>query len=183
MKKLNKKEIFIKSIPLLLTLLSCVLLISYAYYKIKLEGQKEHFISTDTISFSYIENEDKISITSVNPLSDTDGKAQSNYFEFNVSSNLTSGMSVDYEISISKITATNNFNDSDVKIYLTDGNNNQIVEPTIISNLVDNSKISGAKTIYTNNFTYNNSNALQVHTYRLRVWLKEDIDMNNYISK
>ena len=140
MEKLNKKEIFIKSIPLLLTLLSCVLLISYAYYKIKLEGQKEHFISTDTISFSYIENEDKISITSVNPLSDTDGKAQSNYFEFNVSSNLTSGMSVDYEISISKITATNNFNDSDVKIYLTDGNNNQIVEPTIISNLVDNSK-------------------------------------------
>ena len=183
MKKLNKKEIFIKSIPLLLTLLSCVLLISYAYYKIKLEGQKEHFISTDTISFSYIENEDKISITSVNPLSDTDGKAQSNYFEFNVSSNLTSGMSVDYEILISRITATNNFNDSDVKIYLTDGNNNQIVEPTIISNLVDNSKIIRAKTIYTNNFTYNNSNAVQVHTYRLRVWLKEDIDMNNYISK
>ena len=63
-------------------ILSCVLLISYAYYKIKLEGQKEHFISTDTISFSYIENEDKISITSVNPLSDTDGKAQNNYFDF-----------------------------------------------------------------------------------------------------
>ena len=36
MKNVNKKELFIKLIPLFITLLSCIILVSYAYYKIKL---------------------------------------------------------------------------------------------------------------------------------------------------
>ena len=49
--------------------------------------------------------------------------------------------------------------------------------------LEDNNKITNAKTIYQNNFTYNNSNEKQTHTYRLRIWLKNDVDLSKYTTK
>ena len=156
--------------------------VTYSFYKIKLEGQKTHFVSSDLISFTYKESENKIAITNMTPVSDIDGK-KSNYFEFSVSSNLVKDMSVDYEISILKISTTNSFNESDIKAYLTDENDNSLVEPVIISELEDNSKITNAKTIYQNNFTYNNSNEKQTHTYRLRIWLKNDVDLSKYTTK
>ena len=54
---------------------------TYSFYKIKLEGQKQHIVSSDVISFTYKESEDKIAITNMNPISDTQGK-KNNYFEF-----------------------------------------------------------------------------------------------------
>ena len=182
MKNINKKELFIKLIPLFVTLLCCVVLVSYAYYKIKLEGQKEHFVSSDLISFTYKEGEDKIAVTNVTPVSDTDGK-KGNYFEFNVSSNLVKDMSIDYEISILKTSTTNSFSEEDMKAYLTDKDDNMLVDPVVLSTLSDSSKITNAKVIYKNGFTYNNSNEIQTHTYRLRVWLKNDADLSKYTTK
>ena len=182
MKNVNKKELFIKLIPLFITLLSCIILVSYAYYKIKLEGQKTHFVSTDVISFTYKESEDKISITNMEPKSDTEG-IKENYFEFNVASNLVKDMSINYEISILKTSTTNSFEENDVKAYLTDGNDNALVNPILISNLGNSKKIANAKVIYNNSFMYNNSNEIQTHTYRLRVWLKSDINMSKYTVK
>ena len=182
MKNVNKKELFIKLIPLFITLLSCIILVSYAYYKIKLEGQKTHFVSTDVISFTYKESEDKISITNMEPKSDTEG-IKENYFEFNVASNLVKDMSINYEISILKTSTTNSFEENDVKAYLTDGNDNALVNPILISNLGNSKKIANAKVIYNNSFMYNNSNEIQTHTYRLRVWLKIDINMSKYTVK
>ena len=172
--------------PLLIIFIIAILLIvtgvTYSFYKIKLEGQKTHFVSSDLISFTYKESENKIAITNMTPVSNTDGK-KSNYFEFSVSSNLVKDMSVDYEISILKTSTTNSFDESDIKAYLTDENDNSLVEPVIISELEDNSKITNAKTIYQNNFTYNNSNEKQTHTYRLRIWLKNDVDLSKYTTK
>ena len=182
MKNINKKELFIKLIPLFVTLLCCIVLVSYAYYKIKLEGQKEHFVSSNLISFTYKEGEDKISITNMEPKSDTEG-IKENYFEFNVASNLVKDMSINYEISILKTSTTNSFEENDVKVYLTDGNDNALVNPILISNLGNSKKIANAKVIYNNSFMYNNSNEIQTHTYRLRVWLKSDINMSKYTVK
>ena len=182
MKNVNKKELFMKLIPLFITLLSCIILVSYAYYKIKLEGQKTHFVSTDVISFTYKESEDKISITNMEPKSDTEG-IKENYFEFNVASNLVKDISINYEISILKTSTTNSFEENDVKAYLTDGNDNALVNPILISNLGNSKKIANAKVIYNNSFMYNNSNEIQTHTYRLRVWLKSDINMSKYTVK
>ena len=182
MKNGNKKELFIKLIPLFITLLSCIILVSYAYYKIKLEGQKTHFVSSDVISFTYKESEDKISITNMEPKSDTEG-IKENYFEFNVASNLVKDISINYEISILKTSTTNSFEENDVKAYLTDGNDNALVNPILISNLGNSKKIANAKVIYNNSFMYNNSNEIQTHTYRLRVWLKSDINMSKYTVK
>ncbi len=176
--KQNKLVLIIFIIAILLIITG----VTYSFYKIRLEGQKTHFVSSDLISFTYKESENKIAITNMTPVSDTDGK-KSNYFEFSVSSNLVKDMSVDYEISILKTSTTNSFNESDIKAYLTDENNNSLVEPVIISELEDNSKITNAKTIYQNNFTYNNSNEKQTHTYRLRIWLKNDVDLSKYTTK
>ena len=155
---------------------------TYSFYKIKLEGQKTHFVSTDVISFTYKESEDKISITNMEPKSDAEG-IKEKYFEFNVASNLVKDMSINYEISILKTSTTNSFEENDVKAYLTDGNNNALVNPILISNLGNSKKIANAKVIYNNSFMYNNSNEIQTHTYRLRVWLKSDINMSKYTVK
>ena len=155
---------------------------TYSFYKIKLEGQKQHFISSDVISFTYKESEDKISITNMEPKSDTEG-IKENYFEFNVASNLVKDISINYEISILKTSTTNSFEENDVKAYLTDGNDNALVNPILISNLGNSKKIANAKVIYNNSFMYNNSNEIQTHTYRLRVWLKSDINMSKYTVK
>ena len=152
---------------------------TYSFYKIKLEGQKQHIVSSDVISFTYKESEDKISITNMEPKSDTEG-IKENYFEFNVASNLVKDMSINYEISILKTSTTNSFEENDVKAYLTDGNDNALVNPILISNLGNSKKIANAKVIYNNSFMYNNSNEIQTHTYRLRVWLKSDINMSKY---
>ena len=169
-------------IMFIIAILLIVTGVTYSFYKIRLEGQKTHFVSSDLISFTYKESENKISITNTTPVSDIDGK-KSNYFEFSVSSNLVKDMSVDYEISILKTSTTNSFNESDIKSYLTDENDNSLVEPVIISELEDNNKITNAKTIYQNNFTFNNSNEIQTHTYRLRIWLKNDVDLSKYTTK
>ena len=79
---------------------------TYSFYKIKLEGQKQHIISSDVISFTYKESEDKISITNMNPISDTKGK-KNNYFEFKVSSKLKENMNIKYIVSLSKIDIEN----------------------------------------------------------------------------
>ena len=155
---------------------------TYSFYKIKLEGQKTHFVSTDVISFTYKESEDKISITNMEPKSDAEG-IKEKYFEFNVASNLVKDMSINYEISILKTSTTNSFEENDVKAYLTDGNDNALVNPILISNLGNSKKIANAKVIYNNSFMYNNSNEIQTHTYRLRVWLKSDINMSKYTVK
>ncbi len=179
-KKLKQNKLVL--IMFIIAILLIITGVTYSFYKIKLEGQKTHFVSSDLISFTYKESENKIAITNMTPVSNTDGK-KSNYFEFSVSSNLVKDMSVDYEISILKTSTTNSFNEEDIKTYLTDENDNSLVEPVIISELEDNSKITNAKTIYQNNFTYNNSNEKQTHTYRLRIWLKNDVDLSKYTTK
>ena len=150
---------------------------TYSFYKIKLEGQKTHFVSTDVISFTYKESEDKISITNMNPISDTQGK-KNNYFEFKVSSKLKENMNIKYIVSLSKIDIENSFEDNDIKMYLTDGNDNELISPTIISLLEENKKIKDSKIIYANTFAYNEQE--QTHTYRIRIWLKENVDMSKY---
>ena len=150
---------------------------TYSFYKIKLEGQKQHIVSSDVISFTYKESEDKISITNMNPISDTKGK-KNNYFEFKVSSKLKENMNIKYIVSLSKIDVENSFEDNDIKMYLTDGNDNELISPTIISLLEENKKIKDSKIIYANNFIYNEQE--QTHTYRIRIWLKENVDMSKY---
>ena len=150
---------------------------TYSFYKIKLEGQKQHIVSSDVISFTYKESEDKISITNMNPISDTKGK-KNNYFEFKVLSKLKENMNIKYIVSLSKIDIENSFEDNDIKMYLTDGNDNELISPTIISLLEENKKIKDSKIIYANNFIHNEQE--QTHTYRIRIWLKENVDMSKY---
>ena len=150
---------------------------TYSFYKIKLEGQKQHIVSSDVISFTYKESEDKISITNMNPISDTQGK-KNNYFEFKVLSKLKENMNIKYIVSLSKIDIENSFEDNDIKMYLTDGNDNELISPTIISLLEENKKIKDSKIIYANTFAYNEQE--QTHTYRIRIWLKENVDMSKY---
>ena len=150
---------------------------TYSFYKIKLEGQKQHIVSSNVISFTYKESEDKIAITNMNPISDTQGK-KNNYFEFKVSSKLKENMNIKYIVSLSKIDIENSFEDNDIKMYLTDGNDNELISPTIISLLEENNKIKDSKIIYANTFAYNEQE--QTHTYRIRIWLKENVDMSKY---
>lgn len=181
---INRKTM-LKILPIFLILLAIISFASYAYYKINLQGVKEHLIQKDQISFTYEEQEEQLNLTGLNLMSDEDGISQSNYFQFSVSTELSQDMTTEYEISISQILVENNFAKDDVKLYLTSVINNeetQLVGPVIINDLTDNSRITEAKTVYKSDFTYTEANVLQRHTYRLRVWIKDDLDISSYVN-
>ena len=171
--KQNKLALIIFIIAILLIITG----VTYSFYKIKLEGQKTHFVSSDLISFTYKESENKIAITNMTPVSDTDGK-KSNYFEFSVLSKLIKDMSVNYVVSLTTTSTTNSFEESDIKLYLTDENDNELISPVSIGLLEENPRITNSKVVYANSFTYNEKE--QKHTYRIRVWLKDNVDMSKY---
>ncbi len=167
-------------IMFMIAILLIVTGVTYSFYKIRLEGQKTHFVSSDLISFTYKESENKISITNTTPVSDTDGK-KGNYFEFSVLSKLIKDMIVNYVVSLTTTSTTNSFEESDIKLYLTDENDNELISPVSIGLLEENPRITNSKVVYANSFTYNEKE--QKHTYRIRVWLKDNVDMSKYVTK
>ena len=177
-KKLKQNKLVL--IMFIISIILIVTGVTYSFYKIKLEGQKTHFVSSDLISFIYKESENKISITNMTPVSDIDGK-KSNYFEFSVLSKLIKDMSVDYVVSLTTTSTTNSFEESDIKLYLTDENDNELISPVSIGLLEENPRITNSKVVYANSFTYNEKE--QKHTYRIRVWLKDNVDMSKYVTK
>ena len=135
--EINKKSIF-KILPILLVILAIIFIGTYALFNVNLKGEKENLIKTNQLSFTYIEPENSLSLTNVEHISDVEGKSQTDFFEFTVSTELDSGSSLNYQISLLKQATENSFNDSAIKIYLTKLNNNietEVVAPTLISNL------------------------------------------------
>lgn len=179
------RKTLLKILPIFLIVLAIISFASYAYYKINLQGAKEHLIQKDQLSFTYEEQEEQLNLTSLNLMTDKDGINQNNYFQFNILTELSKDMELPYEISISQILVENNFTKDDVKLYLTSVINDEetpLVGPIIINNLDDNLRITDAKTIYENNFIYTESNVVQRHTYRLRIWIKDSIDISSYLN-
>ena len=69
-------------------------------------------------------------------------------------------------------TGNTSLNDNEIKVYLTDYNNNVLVEPTLISNLNN--------TLYSKTNTHSKTLTKIKDKYKLRVWIDKDVLVENW---
>lgn len=96
--------------------------ISFAAFSYSKAGEKENTITTGTITMSYTEDTNGISLVDALPITDATGialKGENNYFDFTVDTKVAGTTSIDYAITAIKDADLSTLPDDGVKIYLT----------------------------------------------------------------
>ena len=166
-----------------LTMLLVALLVlvgaSYAYFDYSFIG-KDNTISTTDVSIKLLEsNKEIITLENQLPISDEQGIVQEgtgNVFDFAVETKSSSNMKLGYKLSIEKLqtdTGYTSLTDDQIKIYLTDTDNNKILGPLKISEL-DNYNL------YEDVNIHSETNNTQVDKYRIRVWIDQDVQVKEW---
>ena len=184
---MNKKR---KTLVIALGIVSVVLLttgITFALFRYAKNGDSENTIKSGNITFLYDEQNREgngISIEDALPMSDTDGKAQTNSFNFKILSNTAPSISLPYEITLRQKAGTDNIGNA-VKVYLakTTGytapvNTEQEVIVSKFSELDDETNNGYAeKILHVDQVPLGSSNYEQ--NYRLKMWLDDSVDYNS----
>lgn len=152
---------------------------SYAYFDYSFIG-KDNTISTTDVSIKLLEsNKEIITLENQLPISDEQGMVQEgtgNVFDFAVETKSSSDMKLGYKLSIEKLqtdTGYTSLTDDQIKIYLTDTDNNKILGPLKISEL-DNYNL------YEDVNIHSETNNTQVDKYRIRVWIDQDVQVKEW---
>ncbi len=172
----TKKEIVI--IGLLLLMVIALIGVSYAAFRFTGEGTKVNSITTGSITMTYEETDNTISLNGALPTTDKTGKTRLNpgeYFDFTVSSNISGDTNINYEISAKEV-GDGTIDGSNIKLYLTrltdDGEEELMTPETYNEESTSNSftgRPSGEMSLYTSSMSSSESNR-----YRLRMWVDED---------
>ena len=142
-------------------------------------------ISTGTISMSYNEPTNGISILDALPMKEETAISTYNesgeMFEFTVSTNASGTLAVPYEINITPVTASNTLADGQVMINLFEGDK-KIVAGTLISALSESTLRTGSKFVYTSTDQHTGEDA-KTTTYTLRMWIPETVNYDDVTGK
>ncbi len=174
----TRKEIVI--IGLILLMILALIGVSYAAFRFTGEGQRVNTITTGSITMTYEESSNTISLNGALPTRDATGKTRLNqgeYFDFTVSSQISGDININYEISAKDVTSSDRKIDgSNIKLYLTrltdDGEEELMTPETYNEEASSNSytgRPSGEMSLYTSSM-----NASESNRYRLRMWVDED---------
>ena len=175
----NKKNILI--IGLILLLVITLIGVSYAAFRFMGVGQRENSITTGSITMSYTESSNTISLNGALPTTDETGMKRLNpgeYFDFTVSSKISGDVNINYEISAKDVTTSERKIDgSNIKLYLTklnsDGTEEQVMSPETYNEEPNANNFTGRPagemSLYTSSMSSSESN-----TYRLRMYVDED---------
>lgn len=172
----KEKKTKILTIVLLVIAVTLVIGVSYAAWRYTFTGNT-NTINTSSIELELLESTDEIiNITNALPMSDTNGIGQSKTFNFAVTTKTSAVQDIGYSLKIEKISVDSGYtalNDNQIKVYLTDYNNTQLLAPTLISDL--NNYVLYGKT------NSHNSTTTQIQDkYKLRVWLDQDVSVNDW---
>ena len=176
----TKKEIVI--IGLILLMVIALIGVSYAAFSFMGEGTKVNSITTGSITMTYEETDNTISLNGALPTTDATGKTRLNdgeYFDFTVSSNISGDVNINYEISAKDVTSSsaNKIDGNNIKLYLTrltdDGKEEELMTPEVYNEETSSNNFTGRPTgemsLYTSSMNSSESNK-----YRLRMWVDED---------
>ena len=161
-----------------------------AWFSYSKNGTKTNSITSGTITFHYDEVSQGLSLRDAMPMTDAQGKAQTNYFEFDVTSDTSSTAQIPYYITVNKMTGSDSGLDSYIKVYLTKMVNGEEVPVTLTTGnqISKYSQLSGyantkitipatEKMLYKGLVPANSSNYKEI--YRLRMWIDYGINMNS----
>ena len=156
--------------------------VSYAAFNFSKTGTKVNSITTGSITMSYTETDNTISLNGALPTTDKTGKTRLNdgeYFDFTVSSNIVGDVNINYEISAKDVTSSSakKIDGSNIKLYLTklndDGTEEELMTPETYNEEASSNSYTGRPagemSLYTSSMNSSESN-----NYRLRMWVDED---------
>ena len=172
----TRKEIII--IGLMLLLVIVLIGVSYAAFRFTGVGQRENTITTGSITMSYTESSNTISLTGALPTTDETGMKRLNpgeYFDFTVSSKISGNVNINYEISAKEV-GVGTIDGSNIKLYLTrltsDGTEEQVMSPRVYTEESTSNNFTGRPanemSLYTSSMSSSESNK-----YRLRMYVDE----------
>ena len=172
----TRKEVIIIGLMLLLVIL--LIGVSYAAFRFSGVGQRENTITTGSITMSYTESSNTISLNGALPTTDETGMKRLNpgeYFDFTVSSTITGDVNINYEISAKEV-GDGTIDGSNIKLYLTrltdDGTEEQIMSPRVYTEESTSNNFTGRPanemSLYTSSMSSSESNK-----YRLRMYVDE----------
>ena len=172
----TRKEIIIVGLMLLLVI--ALIGVSYAAFRFTGEGNKLNTITTGSITMSYEESDNTISLNGALPTTDETGMKRLNpgeYFDFTVSSTITGDVNINYEISAKEV-GDGTIDGSNIKLYLTrltDDGEEQVMSPRVYTEESTSNNFTGRPanemSLYTSSMSSSESN-----NYRLRMYVDEE---------
>ncbi len=137
-------------------------------------------LQTGDVSLKLLESTSEIiDIKNVLPKGDNEGKTQEETFNFAVITKASYKTALSYDLSIEKLEVDEGYTsleDKDIKVYLEDYNNNELLAPSLISDL--NNKI-----LYSKINKHSNTTTEITDKYKLRVWLDKEVDISNWTKE
>ncbi len=192
MKKIKESFKKYSTVYIVVLLLLVIVGISYAIFAVT-NLSNENTISLGQISMSYTEPENALVLENALPMSDEDGKAQSDYFEFKITTHATTdaddsnGLTIPYEIvidSLARDEGMSSLSTSDIKVYLTKvvgGAEEEVVAPAILSDILYAAgDLLSVSPLYVTSDIHRNAGSEMTTTYRLRAWIDESVDASKY---
>ena len=175
--KTKRKEVIIIGV-LLLLMIVIIVGTSYAAFRYGKTGSNVNSITTGSITMTYIETDNVISISGALPTTDKTGTVRLNdgeYFDFTVSSEITGDVNINYEISAKKEEG-NTIGGEYIKLYLTKLNSDGTEEALMVPETYNEESTSNTYTgrpanemsLYTSSMNSSESN-----NYRLRMYVDE----------
>ena len=175
-----KKKENIVIIVVLIVMILAIIGVSYAAFSYSKTGSKVNSITTGSITMTYTETDNTITLNGALPTTDKTGKTrltEGEYFDFTVSSKIAGDVNINYEISVKDVTTSERKIDgSNIKLYLTrltDVGEEELMTPETYNEEASNNaytgRPSGEMSLYTSSM-----NASESNNYRLRMWVDED---------
>ena len=159
--------------------------VTVAWFSYSRNGVKENTIKSGNITFHYQESDTIIDIDDMMPMTDDQGKAQDDYFEFDITSKTSRTLDIPYYITVRRTADSFADLDSVIKVYLTKVNNGVESQVALskfsLLNHYENSEINiplTEKALYNDTVLAGSSNYTQ--KYRLRMWV--DYDANYLVQ-
>ena len=175
----NNKKLLIVILGILGIVLTTVG-VTVAWFTYSRNGVKENTITAGSIKFHYAEGSRTIEVDDMMPMTDSQGKAQNDYFEFTITSDTSSVVDIPYYITARRTNSSDANMDSIVKVYLTKVDDNGVETQVLLSKFgglsgYTNSAINipaSEKTLYNDTVLAGTQGYTQ--KYRLRMWIDYD---------
>ena len=173
--KEHKKELVI--VGLMLLLIIALIGVSYAAFSFSKLGTKVNTITTGSITMTYEESDNTISLSGALPTTDKTGMVRLNdgeYFDFSISSEITGNVNINYEISAKEV-GEGTIDGKYIKLYLTElvgGKEEALMLPEVYNEETSSNTYTGRPAEEMSLYT-SSMNSSEEHQYRLRMYVDE----------
>ena len=194
MKENDQKKMLLSVLGVAI-LVVAVIGISFAAYTTMFTSSA-NTVSTGTIMVSYSESGQAINVTNAMPLDDTNGKAQTEKFDFTVSTKADNALTVPYEVNLTKVTSSveegqtgyyASMDNNQIKVYLTK-NDSAVTETgtngVLVSELAASSLRSGALKLHSASDVFSTTGeSAKTTNYTLRMWIDHNVNVDSVADK